>query len=145
MPHATIDIVDNKCVVRAHVGIGPLWRGILTKVKQAVPQVEVLDAVIDTGAQRSVIDERIAKRVGLYPCGELPFCTPSSGNNQVMFPIYEMVFGLYEHRRNYWLAETFFLAAGPPMPGVGMLLGMDILSHCSLFVDGPSKRFTLGI
>lgn len=125
------------------IGIG------ISQAKRAVlpapwPAVQVVTALIDTGASHTMIDNSLIAPLGLTPTGQCNIVTPSTGATPVV---------LYTYDVSVWLVGT---QGGPPLEsavgvtatdldhqGFQVLLGRDALDRCILLYDGKAKTGVL--
>jgi predicted aspartyl protease len=132
------------------VNVGPLVQVQLSHHPAAPPPVPVAPLavwlMIDTGAQRTVIEKRLASQLGLTPIRFQQMV----GVSQIpeMCPVYLMSVTLSVGGDGQVLAITFSTEvigmSSPPQPRehVG-LLGRDFLRHMKLVYDGPRGSFEL--
>jgi hypothetical protein len=98
--------------------------------------------LIDTGAVRTIIDRRIARRLKLPEISVMPM--QSAGHKET------------QHCDVYAIQIIIpkFTSFGPPielevpamdlhLDGIDCLLGLDILSQFTMFADGPRQSFLL--
>jgi hypothetical protein len=111
------------------------------------PGPQQIDALIDTGASASVLDSSIIASFGLTLAGQTLIHTPSTGSQ-------------YELRNQYAASISLIDPSLDPSEGIAVftvavieahlaaegflgIIGRDILSHCILTYNGPSKTFCL--
>lgn len=100
-------------------------------------------ALIDTGATRSVIDEKLAEALNLLVIDSVPIATPSHSNH--LARVYSGIAIEIETGANN--APTLFLprVIGAPLQEAGFqaLLGRDFLLKGVLIYSGPTGNFSL--
>jgi hypothetical protein len=108
----------------------------------APEQVVRVRAFIDTGADRSVLDPRALWRLGELPtsCIVALRRIGSSQEAERDVPAVEIALRLPD--------GGVFKSVETPVDdlshvGAELLLGMDVLSHCLLTLDGPARSFLL--
>jgi hypothetical protein len=144
---------DGK-TVQAPPAIGLLMRGPIVQVSvtieqsagkgltargKTVPTPKSGFALIDTGASNTCIDEGAAKELGLpvidvanmqsathekHPCNIYPI--------QIITPIFT-------------LNAPRAMGAALASQGLLVLIGRDVLQHCTFFYNGPMGQFTLSL
>jgi predicted aspartyl protease len=111
----------------------------LTSQGKTVPAPKSGLALIDTGASNTCIDEQAARELGLpvidvaimqsathekHPCNIYPI--------QIITPIVT-------------LNAPKAMGAALVSQGLLVLIGRDVLQHCTLFYNGPLGQFTLSV
>lgn len=97
-------------------------------------------AEVDTGAARSVIRTDIPRELGLNPVGITFVNTPTSSN----VPCFEYLVRLAFSNRTI-TRDLRVIAADLWNQRIQCLIGRDVLKHCILVYNGPTKQFTLGM
>jgi predicted aspartyl protease len=108
---------------------------------QTLPTPEAGLALIDTGASGTCIDEAAAQRLGLPVVDVATIASAShSAIQQNVYPIQIEVIGLP-------ITISAPRAIGAPLAAQGLLvlIGRDVLQHCTLFYNGITGSFTLSI
>ena len=67
-------------LVEIQLAVGSIIEEVLRKDDQSVPTPAIVNAMIDTGATGTVIQEDIPAQLGLNPIGVVSINTPSSTN-----------------------------------------------------------------
>jgi predicted aspartyl protease len=104
---------------------------------QSVPGV----ALIDTGATSTCIDEAIAKQLNLPVVDVVSIASASHADaKQNVYPAMIEVVGIP-------IKFNALRAIGVPLAnqGIQVLIGRDLLQHCTLFYNGMIGAFTLSI
>jgi len=108
-----------------------------TPLPQPVPGV----ALIDTGATSTCIDDAIAKQLNLPVVDVVSIASASHAEtNQSVYPALIEVVGIA-------IKFNALRAIGVPLAnqGIQVLIGRDLLQHCTLFYNGMIGSFTLSI
>lgn len=105
-----------------------------------VPEPIVVKALIDTGASHSVIQEEIAKTLGLRPVGAIKINTPSSKDHECYQYFIKML--LPKHNLAY---EGTFTATPLEGQNIQCLIGRDVLAHGTLIYIGYINQFTFSL
>jgi len=96
-------------------------------------------ALIDTGATSTCIDEDVAKQLNLPVVDVVTIASAfHAETNQNVYPALIEVVGI---------AIKALRAIGVPLAvqGLQVLIGRDLLQHCTLFSNGVTGSFTLSI
>jgi hypothetical protein len=117
---------------------------VLAAAGRALPSPVWAAGMIDTGTNVTCVTPDLLRRLGLSPTGqgssrtagglaavnlfEVSLSIPPAGN--AAGPM------LTRH-------DLIVMEMPGPIPGVEVLIGMDILMDCKLLVDGPARQFTL--
>ena len=79
MPHFTRQFTNNAPILRAVVEVSQPRAAALAAAGKAVPQMQSLSALIDTGASCTCIDRTMIAALELSPTGSTQMLTPSTG------------------------------------------------------------------
>lgn len=109
----------------------------ICKDSQTIPAPISITGLIDTGATRTVIQQGLAKKLGLLPVGTTLISTPSSTNVNCYEYFVKLILP------NQVSLETTAIEA--PMQGqhIQCLIGRDVLAHAVLVYIGYTNIFTL--
>ncbi|MGH9399497.1 MAG: hypothetical protein ACRD00_03950 [Thermoanaerobaculia bacterium] len=104
--------------------------------------------LVDTGASRTCIEDRVAQELGLIPIRFDPFFGVSG--KPAEYPVYRMsiVVAMKENETGpshqaVFLADVIGMPAPPHLTSHVGLLGRDFLQHVRLVYDGPRGRFEI--
>lgn len=125
-PRLVIRVGVSEAVERAWVRSGQPTRSPLP-----------VEALIDTGSGRSLLETGLAEELKLDPVGRVEVDTPSSKDLPA-----------FEYLVRFWIGvgapiEVRALGAPLPVPGLRALLGRDVLACARLVYDGPADRFSI--
>lgn len=115
----------------------------LIKAGATVPSPVLATLLVDSGASHTCLDSQVLDPLGLSPTGVIPIHTPSTGQNPVEFPQFDVAILLYHEDNSRYLATVPVTEVDLSNQGIDGLLGRDILSHCLLVYDGPANSFCL--
>jgi Aspartyl protease len=108
------------------------------------PPVVLVTAILDTGANRSIITHSVAARLGLHTSGHGSTQT-TGGHTPVVF--YHISIGfppILGVSATTVLTKKIEVGSVATLePGIDVLFGLDLLLLCRLFIDGPAQTFTL--
>lgn len=132
---------------------GPLVEVRITPTAQAAqaqvasghtPKGAIIKMMVDTGAERTVVEDQLARSIGLIPIRYVPI----SGVDQkpVKRPVYRMNIniGMDDNGKH---AETVYIADVVGVPSCPRehsgLIGRDFLSHVHFSYNGPKGTFEI--
>lgn len=109
----------------------------------AAQPVRFIAAIIDTGANTSLVNRSILQALGIKTDRYGRVLT-ASGGGAVKAEIYEVAFRLH-HAGKDTVYERVLDVYGTDMTthGIDALLGQDFLSQCLFIYDGAAGRYTL--
>ncbi|SRR5579875_452689 len=110
----------------------------LRNSKQPVPSPNSGDALIDTGATVSGVDDSVIRRLGVSPVGLANVGTGAGPNQQNLCPARFIL-------PNLGFGLEFSRALGSNLSSTGLiaLLGRDVLSRMVFIYSGVSGRITI--
>ena len=130
---------------------GPILQGVIgveqniaqQLLSQGIPLPKPIPgvALIDTGATSTCVDEGIAKQLGLPVVDVVSIASASHPDaKQNVYPALIEVVGIP-------IKFNALRAIGVPLAnqGIQVLIGRDLLQHCTLFYNGMIGSFTLSI
>jgi predicted aspartyl protease len=132
------DLVSSGPAVQVLIGPSRAFMEAVGATGAAVAPVSV-SAVIDTGAQMTVLSPDVIAALGIKAVGAVPILTPTSAG-AVQCPQF--------HVNVYFSPDAVIeniLAAQAPLIGHGFqcLIGRDVLRTAVLVYIGPENQFTL--
>ena len=141
MPSLTIgktDLVRLGPTMVVKLKIGTVAEHAQLKQGLVLPEVQPLNAMIDTGAAATVIREDILAKLNLRPTDQVRINTPTTS-----------AYLCYR----YWVRLVFpkdvtieTVVVSAPLEGqhVQCLIGRNVLSYSTFFYNGPEQSFTIG-
>ena len=132
------DLIASGPVIQ--VSIGPSRELILSVGSHAhLEQPHPVTAIVDTGAQTTVLNPATVKQLHLKPVGKITIVTPST-----TVPVECSRYHVNVYFSKDYVAENV-LAVEAPMGGqpYQCLIGRDILRLGKLLYDGTANEFTL--
>ncbi len=110
---------------------------VLKRDQKAAPKPIMVSGMIDTGATNTVIQEGLAKKLGLKPIGLRKITTPSSVDVECL------TYQLRLDFPNGPKIEVVAIEAPLQAQHIQCLIGRDILSHGVFVYTGYVNTFTL--
>jgi hypothetical protein len=102
------------------------------------------EAVLDTGSNITCISQPLVQRLGLVPAAQGGSHTVGG---QVAASLYEVSLSIPppQNLPGPLLTRSSLIVMELPLtiPGIDMLIGLDLLLECKLLLDGPGRWFTL--
>ncbi|MCL5611679.1 MAG: retroviral-like aspartic protease family protein [Chloroflexi bacterium] len=128
-------------IVQVTIGVEQNMAQQLVAQGAQLPQPVSGVALIDTGATSTCIDEVIARQLNLPAIDVITIASASHANSkQNVYPALIEVIGIA-------IKFNALRAIGVPLAnqGIQVLIGRDLLQHCTLFYNGMIGSFTLSI
>ncbi len=124
-------------VTEVRLAVPDIVAAALKKANAQVPAPIRALAMVDTGATGSVIQQGVAKQLGLNPVGQVSINTPSFTNVQCYEYVLRILFP------NNVDVETFVIEAPLQGQNIQCLIGRALLRHGVLIYIGYTNTFTL--
>ncbi len=145
MAQLTLPILAADLELTALVNVGKQRMEELVQTGQALPRAVVGKAVIDTCSTLTCVAPAVARQLGLTPIGR---ATSQTALGQMKANVYRVSLSLLDSPTPVGPLLTFGemdVLELPTAPGVAVLVGMDVILACKLFVDGPARSFVLEV
>jgi predicted aspartyl protease len=135
---------SGKPVVLLYVGISVDRLEILREQGLPIPVARTVRALVDTGASRTIVEEKYLRSLELPPLSEEDVYTASTGDIPLRLKIFAVELSLAEDVTGT-LARNLPVFASPDLSGLGVqvLLGRDVLRRLILTYNGPEQEFHL--
>jgi hypothetical protein len=146
MPHFTLSLDAAGPVVNAGVSVSEGRRLALEAAESPVPQMQVIRALIDTGASFTSIDPAVLAALNLTPTGTIEIVTPSTGQGTHTADTYDVDFKIGAGPNDIPLSISNLRIASCDLflrQGIHALIGRDILQRCILMYNGSASIFSL--
>ncbi len=146
MPHFTLPLSLQGAVLDAAVLVGDARREALQKQNLAVPNPQIIRALIDTGASISAVDQTILTALQLQQTGEADIGTPSTGTTPFKAPTFDVKIAIMAGRPGdlHFISETVQVTASDLSQfGIGALIGTDVLKKCMFHYNGADGEFSI--
>jgi hypothetical protein len=146
-PHFTLQNSPQGPLLTAYIGVSEARRNALTAAGQAVPALQQIRALVDTGASGTCVDPSVLQALSLTPTGSTVVNTPTTGQQPHTVDTYDVSFyvpGATTTHLPFVLNTLEVMCAELLAPqGFHALIGRDILADCVLIYNGPVGTFTL--
>jgi predicted aspartyl protease len=136
-----IALTQRGPIIQVTIGVEQNIAQQLLSQGMPLPQPVPGLALIDTGATSTCIDEDVAKQLNLPVVDVVTIASASHAEtNQNVYPALIEVVGIA-------IKFNALRAIGVPLTAQGLqvLIGRDLLQHCTLFYNGVTGSFTLSI
>jgi predicted aspartyl protease len=108
-----------------------------------VPSPITVLALIDTGADFSVVHPQILQQLGVDVTGSVQIRRPGEGRDFRLASLNKVRLRIGGLRPGTLWVSTQVIGVDPSTPTVLALLGRDVLEHRTLFYNGPQGELTL--
>ena len=98
-------------------------------------------ALTDTGADMTAISPEVVGAIRPMRIGDIPVARPAGGH--AFRPTYDIRLGLGQAGAAASWVSLEVVEAPIPTPGVGVLIGMDLLSRVDMEWSGPRRRVVI--
>lgn len=146
MPHFTIPVGPNGPIVKAYIAVSSARRKVLTDAGQPIPAPISVDALLDTGANCTCVDESVLVQLSLTPTGSVDVATPTTGATPAQKDQYDIAL-IIPDGGTPLVMETIPVVAADLLVSQGfqVLVGRDILNQCVFVYTGRGgvQIFTL--
>jgi predicted aspartyl protease len=145
MPHFTRQLTNNAPILLAVLEVAQARAKALADAGQPIPQMQVMQALVDTGASCTCVDPAIIQALGLTPTGSTHIFTPSTGAQGHLTDQYDASLKIYctMEQAPLEIPVMAIVASDLRVQGIDALIGRDVLKFCLLSYDGQSGFFTL--
>lgn len=121
-------------------------RQALAAASQPIPAMQVIRALIDTGASFTSIDPAALAALNLTPTGTIDMVTPSTGAGTHTADTYDIDFQIGAGPGDTPLSISNLRVASCDLflrQGIHALIGRDILENCIFIYNGDARMFSL--
>jgi hypothetical protein len=142
MPHFTVMIGSDGPVIDLTVSVGLTWQQFAAH-GTPVPSPTTVRALIDTGADLSVVHPQILQQLTARPTGSVRIRRPGAGMGYRLATLSDVQLSIGgAGPAAHWIS-TPVIGAPPSTPTVFALIGRDVLAHCTLYYNGPRGELNL--
>jgi hypothetical protein len=145
MPHFMLPTSAQGLVVSAAVMVSDSRRQALTDEGKPIPEIQRIQALLDTGASISAVDPTVLAALGVSATGKADIHTPSTQGVPILSDTYDVFIGIFAGREGDvpFVSDTVQVTASILGNGIQALIGTDILKKCILTYNGADECFTL--
>ena len=140
----TFPIVAGELSLTVLVNVGTQRAADLLSSGQPIPRGVWVTGSIDSGTTLSCVSRTVLRQLGLTPVGQ---GTSQTASGQLVADVYRVSFSIppYQNLPGPVLtrADVKVMELATLLPGVDMLIGMDLLLTVETTVDGPGGQFTI--
>lgn len=128
-------------IVQVMIGIAQTFADQLLQQGTALPSPVSGNALIDTGASTTCIDDTVAQSMGLPAIDVVTMASASHASTQQnVYPIHMQIVG-----SPIRVEVPNAIGANLQVQGIIALIGRDYLQHCTLHYNGITGAITLSI
>ncbi len=142
MPHFTVIIGSDGPVIDLAIAGGPTWKQLAAPGALASAPL-IVRALIDPGADLSAVHPQILRQLGLGTSGRVRIRRPGQGAGFHLAGLTDVELAIGGVGPSVLWIPTRVIGVAPATPTVLALIGRDVLSHCTLFYNGPRGQLTL--
>lgn len=145
MTQIALPAQGNGLLLDVQIGLTALRREQLWKRSMTAPPAVAATLIIDTGADTTMINDQIARTLGLTPTGQTRVLTSGSKGVPETCDVYDIELTIINRKGGpAWVLQPLEVLARPlPNQATDGMLGRDVLALCLLTYDGPRKLFTI--
>jgi len=126
------------------VGLNGADTSALVTAGKPVPAPIGVQGEIDTGSNVTAISPWVFQKLGLSSPGR---SSTQTASGQVSVNLYEVSLAVLQISHQYHpsltLPSVLVCELAITLPGVDVLIGLNVLLHCKLILDGPAGVFSL--
>ena len=143
MPFLNASIQEDGLIVTVGIALSTARAEALKRAGLAPVAPIWVTALLDTGASCSVIDTSVVRSLKLIQAGTVEGHTPSTSANLQTYNLYDVCLAFAKPQVKIMSLNLPVAEASLVSQGFLALIGRDVLQHCLLVYNGPSKAFSL--
>jgi predicted aspartyl protease len=140
VPSITGAVLRNGILIECSVGVSFPHEQALNRAGQPLPVKQPATFLVDTGADRTTVDERLMRALSLLPMTQTRVVTLKSGPNGHLVDTYAASLEIKNPGDAPWMSRTMRVL-GDSFQGIDGIIGRDVLEHVHLEYNGPIKRY----
>lgn len=126
------------------IGLNHQETAVLIAAGPPVPPPLWATATIDTGSNVTCVGDHLLAQLGVSPIKQASTQTASGQVSVRLFQISLSIPQFGNPPGSFLLdPQLTVMELAPPVPGVEVLLGLDVLLAGKLFLDGPARMFSV--
>jgi Aspartyl protease len=137
MAHLTVMFGSDGPAIDLAVAVGGSWQRQLSAQGAVVPSPLTVRALIDTGADISVVHPHVLQQLGVQPTGSIRIRRPGTGPGFRPASLARVRLSIGGTSSGTRWISTRVVGISPSTPTVLALIGRDVLAECTLFYNGP--------
>jgi len=140
------EISDAGIIVKLRISVSQIREIAMRARGRAIPKPVGISAMIDTGADCTLLDGSVTLQLGLLPTGQTLLFSLETGKDVETLPVFDVdvVFVLDGGTSTRITTKVASKSLGETLP-YKALLGRDLLRLCTLVYDGPENEFELTV
>lgn len=143
MPSITGNVLSNGILIEVLIGVSYPLEQALLRAGAEVPVQQHALFVVDTGADRTTIDDHLVRRLRLEPVTQTRVVTFNSGPAGHLSDTYAASFQIKNASDTPWTDRTLKVLGGNLPHGLEGIVGRDVLDRLHLDYNGPIRRFCI--
>lgn len=138
------DISDAGILIKLRISVSQIREIAMRARGRAIPKPLEVAAMIDTGADCTLVDGSIPLQLGLLPTGQTLLCSLETGQEVETLPVFDVdvAFVMDGGTSTRITTRVASKSLGENLP-YKALLGRDLLRLCTLVYNGPENEFEL--
>lgn len=142
MPSITGSVLRNGILIECTVGVSYPFEVALSRAGRSIPVKQQATFIVDTGADRTTVDEQLMRALGIPPMTQTRVVTLKSGPSGHLVDTYAASLEIKNSSDAPWVNRTMRVL-GDSFQGIDGIIGRDVLEHMHLEYNGPIKRYFL--
>jgi hypothetical protein len=145
MPHFTLTVTPDGLALAVMVGLTGQATSDLLSMGQPLPRPVLLQGIIDTASDLTVVSASVLSQLNLAPRAQHKTRSVAGSHPVRLFEVSLSIPPAGTLRASLLVLDQLLVMewVSPP-PNIAVLVGLDVLPHLWMFLDGPRKEFTIG-
>jgi hypothetical protein len=145
MPHFTFPMSPDGPAVQGLVGLNDQKTAALVSAGQPIPRPLSVRALLDTATDLTAVDSRVVQQFGLTPVKQTKTQTAGGSVQVNLYRVSLSVYGPTGSPTPLLVRPDLLVTElAVTLPGVDVLIGLDVLRECLFVLNGPGDQFILG-
>lgn len=145
MPQIVLPISLHGPIIEAIVGVSQHRAAALRKAGQLIPEPVEAQALVDTGASITCIDDGVVEALSLKPLGPCALFTGSTRDDGHQSYTYDISLRISHPDKSF--VVPIMPVAGIQSPTRGrafsVVIGRNVLNHCAFLYNGVARQILL--
>jgi predicted aspartyl protease len=143
VPSITGTVLSHGILIEVLIGVSHPLEQALLRAGLEVPVQQHATFVVDTGADRTTIDDHLVRRLRLEPVTQTRVVTFNSGHAGQLADTYAASVQIKNATEAPWSDRTIRVLGGNLPHGLEGIVGRDVLDRLHLEYNGPIRRFCI--